>query len=116
MDQILPLLAAFGLGSVVTALVQSALTNRTKRFDRIFAEKQAAYVGFLEARHRPAVEGAGEVTRSVAYWQTRCDLVGSRAVREAISRVVEAGDDSEGCRMADDNLRQAMRYDLKIAD
>lgn len=116
MDQILPLLAAFGLGSVVTALVQSGLTNRTKRFDRIFAEKQAAYVGFLEARHRAAVEGTNEAARSLAYWQARCDLVGSRAVREAISQMVETRDDSEGRLSADDSLRRAMRADLKISD
>jgi len=118
MDQILSLLAAFGLGSVVTALTQSALTNRTKRFDRTFAAKQAAYVGLLEARHRhrSAVGGTGEEVRSVAYWRARCDLVGSAAVREAISQMVEPNDDSEGLLRADDHLRGAMRRDLKIED
>lgn len=116
MDQILPLLAAFGLGSVVTAVVQSALTNRTKRFDRLFAEKQVAYVGLLEACHRSAVEGTNEAARSVVYWQARCDLVGSGAVRQEISRMAQTSDDSEGRLRADDNLRRAMRSDLKISD
>lgn len=105
MDQIIPMLAAFGLGSVVTALVQSALTNRTKRFDRIFTEKQAAYVGFLEARHRYALEETTEAERSFAYWLNRCDLVGSGAVREAIGQLAATTEDSEGQLKADDNLR-----------
>ena len=114
MDQIIPLLAAFGLGSIVTALVQSGLTNRTRRFDRIFSEKQIAYVGLLEASHRAAVDGTEEAAKNVTYWQARCDLVGSNAVRDAIRRRAEANGDSEGGRKADKELRLAMRSDLKI--
>jgi len=115
MDQIIPLLAAFGLGSIVTAFVQSGLLNRTKRFDRIFSEKQIAYVGLLEAHHRAAVEGTDEAARNFAYWQVRCDLVGSDAVRDAIRRVAETENDGEGRLKADQDLRLAMRADLKIS-
>ena len=115
MDQILPLLAAFGLGSIVTALVQSALSNRSKRLDRSFAEKQTAYVGLLEAYHRAAVEGTDEAAKNFAYWQVRCDLVGSDAVCDAIRRIAETNDDREGRLRADNDLRQAMRSDLRIS-
>ncbi len=115
MDQIIPLLAAFGLGSIVTAFVQSGLLNRTKRFDRIFSEKQTAYVGLVEASHRAAVEGTDEAAKTYAYWQARCDLVGSDAVRAAIRRIAETKDDREGGLKADKDLRLAMRSDLKIS-
>ena len=115
MDQIVPLLAAFGLGSVVTALVQSGLTNRTKRFDRIFSEKQTAYVGLLDAYHRAAVEGTDEAGRNFAYWRIRCDLVGSAAVCDAIRRIAETNNEREGRLKADNDLRLAMRSDLKIS-
>jgi len=115
MDQILPLLAAFGLGSIVTALVQSALSNRSKRLDRSFAEKQTACVGLLEAYHRAAVEGTDEAAKNVAYWQVRCDLVGSDAVCDAIRCIAETNDDREGRLRADNDLRQAMRSDLRIS-
>jgi len=115
MDQIVPLLAAFGLGSVVTALVQSGLLNRTRRFDRIFAEKQTAYVGLLDACHRAAVEGTDEAAKNFAYWRIRCDLVGSAAVCDAVRRMAETNDDREGRLKADDDLRSAMRSDLKIS-
>src|ERR1044072_8731225 len=113
MDQMLPLFAAFGLGSVVTAFVQAWLTNRTRRFDRGFAEKQAAYVGLLEAYHHAAVEGTDETSKRFAYWQMRCELVASEAVRDAIRRIAETNDDPEGRLRADRDLRMAMRADLK---
>jgi len=115
MDQIIPLLAAFGLGSIVTAFVQSGLANRTKRFDRIFSEKQIAYVGLLEAYHRAAVEGTEEAAKNFAYWQVRCDLVGSDVVCDAIRRIAETSDDREGRLKADNDLRLAMRSDLKFS-
>jgi len=115
MDQIIPLLAAFGLGSIVTAFVQSGLMNRTRRFDRVFSEKQISYVGLLEAHHRAAVEGTDEAAKTFAYWQVRCDLVGSDAVRDAIRRIAETNDDREGRLKADNDLRLAMRSDLKIS-
>lgn len=115
MDQIVPLIAAFGLGSIVTAIVQSGLTNRTKRFDRIFSEKQIAYVGLLEAYHRAAVEQTDEASKNFAYWQVRCDLVGSEAVCAAIRRIAETKEDREGRLKADNDLRLAMRSDLKIS-
>jgi hypothetical protein len=115
MDRIIPLLAAFGLGSIVTAFVQAALANRTKRFDRIFSEKQTAYVGLLEAHHRAAVEGTDEAAKNFAYWQVRCDLVGSGAVCDAIRRVAETNDDRPARLKADGDLRLAMRADLKIS-
>lgn len=114
MDQILPLLAAFGLGSIVTAFVQAGLANRSKRFDRVFSEKQIAYVGLLEAYHRAAAEATDEAAKNLAYWQVRCDLVGSDAVCDAIRRRAGTNDDREGRLTADNDLRLAMRSDLKI--
>ena len=51
MTQILSLITAFGLGSIVTALIQSWLAQRAMKGERSFREKQAAYVGLLEAYH-----------------------------------------------------------------
>ncbi|HMG48533.1 MAG TPA: hypothetical protein VK614_13880 [Allosphingosinicella sp.] len=114
MNWFLPLLAAFGLGSVVTAFVQSGLTNRSKRLDRVFAEKQTAYIGLLEAYHRAAVESSDETSKLFAYWQMRCELVASEAVRDAVRRIVETNDDPKGRLQADSDLKVAMRADLGI--
>lgn len=114
MDNIGALLAAFGLGSIVTAIVQSWLANKSKKNDRQFAEKQAAYVGLLEAYHQAAAHGTDEASKLFAYWQMRCELVGSVAVRDAIRRIVETNDDRPGRIKADSDLKVAMRADLGI--
>jgi hypothetical protein len=116
METIVPFLAAFGLGSIVTALVQAALTNRTRGLDRRFGEKQAAYIGLLEAYYRANVEDSDETSKTFAYWQMRCELVASRSVRDAIARIVATNDDPDGRLRADTDLKAAMRADLKFAE
>ena len=111
---VLPLLTAFGLGSIATALVQSWLSQRSKRDDRSFREKQAAYVGLLEAYHRAAVEGTEEAGKHFAYWQMRCELVAPATVRDSIRRIVQTNDDRAGRERADRDMREAMRADLGI--
>ena len=114
MAQFIPLLTAFGLGSIVTALVQSWLAQRSKQDERAFREKQAAYVGLLEAYHRAAVEGTDEAAKAFAYWQMRCELVAPASVRDAIRRIVETNDDRAARMKADHDMKEAMRADLRI--
>ncbi len=114
MTEFISLLTAFGLGSIVTALIQSWLSQRAAIADRKFAEKQSAYIGLLEAYYRAAVEGTDEAGKAFAYWQMRCELVGSAKVRDAISRIVETNEDRKGRHEADLDLKLAMRQDLGI--
>lgn len=111
---LLPLLTAFGLGSIVTALVQAFLAQRSMQDERSFREKQTAYVGLLEAYHRAAVEGTDEAAKNFAYWQMRCELVAPEAVRRAIGRIVETNDDRTGRTKAHEDLKAALRVDLGV--
>ena len=111
---IIALLTAFGLGSVITVLTQALITNYTKKFDRSFEERKAAYIGLLEAYHRAAVEGTDTAAKNFAYWQIRCELVAPRQVRDAIARIVETNDDRLGRVQAHEALKDALRIDLKI--
>lgn len=112
MGEIVPLLTAFGLGSIVTALIQSWLAQRSKRDDRRFQEKQTAYIGLLEAYHRAAVEGTDETSKAFAYWQMRCELVAPSPVRDAIRCIVETNDDRPARMKADHDMKEEMRADL----
>jgi hypothetical protein len=114
LNHIIPLLTAFGLGTIVAAIVQAWLNNRSKSDDRRFQEKQTAYIGLLEAYHRAAVEGTDETSKLFAYWQMRCELVGSKAVREAIQRIIDTNDDREARQKAHAYLKLVLRADLGI--
>lgn len=111
---ILPLLTAFGLGSIVTALVQAWLSQRSKRDERSFREKQAAYIGLLEAYHRAAVEETDEAAKNFAYWQMRCELVAPEPVRKAIDRIIETNEDRTGRTKAHEDLKAALRADFGV--
>jgi len=111
---VLALLTAFGLGTVVTTIVQAWLSKRTHIDDRKFLQKREAYIGLLEAYHKAAIEASDSAAKNFAYWQMRCDLVGSQAVREAVNRIIETNDDREGRSKAHQDLKEAMRADLRI--
>jgi len=112
---LLPLLTAFGLGSIITVLIQAALAQLAQKSGRSFEERKAAYIGLLEAYQRAAVEGTDAAGKEFAYWQMRCDLVAPDDVRAAISRIVETNDDWDGRGVAHENLKLALRTDLGIA-
>ena len=112
--EFISLITAFGLGSIVTALVQAWLSNRASDSERSFKEKQTAFIGLLEAYHRAAVHGSDENSKLFAYWQMRCELVASSSVRDAIERIASTNEDPIGRLKADQDMRQAMRRDLRI--
>lgn len=112
----LSLLTAFGLGSVVTALIQAWLAQRSQKDERSFREKQAAYIGLLEAYYQAAVKGTDEAAKNFAYWQMRCELVAQEYVRKSIERIVETNGDRIARSKAQDELKAAFRRDLSITD
>jgi len=114
-SEILPLLTAFGLGSIVTALVQSWLQRKGKIDDRNFEERKKAYVGLLEAYHKAAVEPSDTNSKNFAYWQMRCDLVAPKNVRHAIEKIVTTNDNIEGRHLAHEQLKSALRNDLSVS-
>lgn len=111
---IISLLTAFGLGSIVTALVQAWLKNRSEHNVRSFQEKQAAYIGLLEAYHQAAIKPSQEAAKNFAYWQMRCELVAPERVRAAIQSIVDTNDDRKGRDLAHEELKCAMREDLNL--
>jgi hypothetical protein len=114
MEQTISLLTAFGLGSIVTALVQAWLSRKYSLDERNFQERKSAYIGLLEAYHRAAVEGTDAAAKSFALWQMRCELVAPAPVRNAIAQIVATNEDRDGRNIAHENLKIAMRADLKV--
>jgi hypothetical protein len=111
---LIALLTAFGLGSIVTTVVQTVLNRRTKIEDRNFEERKAAYVGLLEAYHRAAVEGSSEAGKEFAYWQMRCELVSPPKVRAAIQAIIATNENRAERVKAHEALKDELRADLKI--
>lgn len=111
---IIPFLTAFGLGSIVTAIIQSWLQTRWKTSERNFAEKKEAYVGLLEAYHKAAVEPSDANSKHFAFWQMRCELVAPKNVRDAISDIVATNDHQGDRYAAHEKLKNELRADLSV--
>ena len=113
---IISLLTAFGLGSIVTALIQTYLNRRSKIEDRNFEERKAAYIGLLQSYHRAAVENSKEAGKEFAYWQMRCELVSPAKVRKAIQAIVDTNEVPKDRYVAHEALKSALREDLSVTN
>ena len=110
-----PLITAFGIGSIVSTVVQTVLAQRGQKKQRSFDERKAAYIGLLEAYHRAAVESSDEAAKNFAFWQMRCEIVGPTNIRKAIAGIMATNDDPSGRTIAHENLKDAMRQDLGVS-
>ena len=114
----LQLVTAFGLGAVVTALVQAWLTSRAQIRQRNFQEKKESYLGFLDALHESEVHRTEIAALNVGRWNNRIELVGSFAVRRACDAIRSTnpinGEVHPDRPAALRTLREAMRHDLGV--
>lgn len=113
---VIALLTAFGLGSIITALVQAWLNTRNEEQKRKFSEKKEAYIGLLESYYQVAVNSTEANRMRFGYWQLRCELVGSKEVRTAVQAMIDSNEDKEGTtrKKAYQDLQVEMRKDLQI--
>jgi hypothetical protein len=88
-------ISAFGLGAIVTAIVQAWLSNRAEIWRRNFQEKKECYVGLLEAYRQAAVESTHETS--------------------AIKEMIDSSAYSLERGVALERLQKAMRRDLGIS-
>lgn len=113
MDNITNTLVAFGLGSILTAVVQYFFSEKSKRKTLLFQEKKEAFVGLLEAYHAAAVEPSEKASKNFAYWQIRCELICSRESKAAIEEIVNSNDNPEWRMTAHKRLKECLSKDLR---
>ena len=115
---IIQFFSAFGLGAVVTALIQAWLSNIAYVSKRNFDEKKETYIGFLDALHKSEVEKTEESALNVGHWKNRIELVGTPSVIRACARIRETNPTSSGLHperpQALHELKEAMRKDLGV--
>jgi hypothetical protein len=96
----------FGIGTVVTAIVNHWLVRRASISDRWYQEKREAYLGLATALQTP--------TGDVPVWHARCALFGSSEVLKHAAQVAETQVDQYDMRnKAFQNMLEAMRNDLQ---
>jgi|LGVF01.2.fsa_nt_gb hypothetical protein len=111
----LALLTAFGLGSIVSALIQVLLTQRGQKESRDFEERKAAYIGFWESLMRQDLNYNEASLFDVGHWIVRCELVAPKSVREKLRHWSELGPRSSERPAATKALKHSMREDLNVS-
>lgn len=120
--EIVQLLSAAGIGGIIgsllTTIVQSWLAHKSYLTNRNFQEKKEAYVGFIEAGHLSDIHNTPEYSIRWAYWQARCELVGSHEVVSLVGEIEETnpknGQPHPNRPQVWIKLKKAMRKDLGI--
>ena len=112
-------LSAFGLGAIVTAIVQAWLARHAEISKRNFQEKKECYIGFLDGIYKTDVEQNDETGSYLAHWFNRIELVGSPEVIEFCSRFKETSPVNDKVHpdrpQVFRDLKNAMRKDLGVA-
>ncbi|MBG0775831.1 MAG: hypothetical protein H0S85_05280 [Desulfovibrionaceae bacterium] len=108
-------LSIFGVGALVATIVQFWLTVHREKRLLAFNEKKEAFVGLLEAYHQAAVNPSVVASKNFAYWQIRCELVGSSSVVTAIQSIIDSNENHKARCVAHENLKRVMKRDLGIA-
>ena len=113
MESVLPLITAFGLGSLISVLVQIFFSGRAERARLIFTERKEAYIGLLEAWRDQEIEGVNQANRlSVGHWSLRAQLVASSQLKSEIERWVNSEPGSPEKNEATKTVKAYMRRDL----
>jgi len=103
--------SAFGLGAIVTALVQAWLSQRADVAKRDFQEKKECYIGLLEAYRKASQEN--DKGKEFAYWAVRCALVAPENIRTTIEEIKTSSRGQQ--EQAFKHLQAQMRKDLGVA-
>ncbi|MDX2112950.1 MAG: hypothetical protein SFW63_04380 [Alphaproteobacteria bacterium] len=115
---IIQFISAFGLGAIVTALIQAWLSQRADTKKRNFQEKKECYIGFLDGIYKTDVEQNEETASYLAHWFNRIELVGSPDVIRLCTRFKETNPINNTVHpdrpQAFRDLKNAMRKDLGV--
>lgn len=107
----LQFLSAFGLGAIVTALVQAWLSQKAAKDERNFQEKKECYLGLLEAYRKACLLGS-DVEKEFGYWSARCALAAPENIRDMIEQMKTS--DFSKQEEVFKHLQSAMRKDLGV--
>jgi len=83
---IISLISAAGLGAIFATIIQSWLTEKREKRQRVYQEKKDAYLGFLNAMYVAEIEPTEENSRRGGYWMNVSKIVGSKKVNALLEQ------------------------------
>lgn len=113
MTDVLNLLTAFGLGSLISVVAQSYFGMRSETRRTVFQERKEAYIGLLESWRDQDIEGINKKNRyEVGHWMLRCQLVASKELKDQIELWTQFEPGSDQRIGVTQKVKELMRRDL----
>jgi hypothetical protein len=109
---------AFGIGAIVTTILQYIFAELQYRRSRAFEEKKEAYLGFLNALYESETKRDSESAFLVGHWKNRIELVGAPSVVAACEAKERTNPENGNVHperpRAMVQLKSSMRVDMRI--
>jgi hypothetical protein len=107
------LLTAFGVGSIMTAIIQFWLSARATGKQRMYDERKAAYIGLLQSwKEYESAEPSKRGEYEIGHWLLRSQLVASEPTLLNLINWEQTIPGSQERIAATKTLKTAMRKDL----
>jgi hypothetical protein len=113
-DWLPPLVGGFGLGSLLTSVVQTWMQRSTDAKAKAFTEKRDCYLGLIEAIRDHKLNSNDKNLMQYAYWKARAVLVGSPEVFRLAQLVSDTKGGTKENNKAHGDLLTEMRKDLGV--
>lgn len=116
MDIVIAIVGGFGIGAIVSQIIQYFLVERSKRNDRRIEELKEAFSNLL-ATQAKLIKSSNSQEHQIGFelWEARVQLIGSLEVIKSIEVMKYAEPNTTACREAMKCMLEAMRVDLDIA-
>ncbi|HZJ81361.1 MAG TPA: hypothetical protein VFC95_01560 [Guyparkeria sp.] len=116
METALAIFGGFGVGAIISQIVQYLLAQRAKKAERRTEELKEVFSGLLAAQ-ASVIKNSNSMEHKIefALWEARVQLVASPEISKRIEEMKATGPHSDDRQIAIDAMLQAMRNELGIA-
>lgn len=115
METALAIFGGFGIGSIISQIVQYLLAQRLKKAERRTDELKQVFSGLLAAQ-ASVIKNSNSTEHQIefALWEARVQLVASPKVSKRIQEMKATAPHSDDRQVAIDAMLQTMRNELGI--
>ena len=112
MQWFLTLLGGFGVGSLLTTIVNHFLAKKSEAAEKRYQEKREAYIGMTRALYDSEIEPGPKNEKMFGYYLNVAKIFGTKKVVIAAQKVIESKPHSQERDFALNEFYEAMKTDL----
>lgn len=108
----LTLLGGFGIGTIVTTIVQHILKRKSEKEDQYFQERKEVFVGILQSIEDLQNEYSKEKSSKLGYWIARANLVAETVLNNELKILIDTKPNTTERKNCFDRILTLMKNNL----